>query len=179
MRISDWSSDVCSSDLKTREAARRLTTGKTYGHFIGGEWVGSNSGETITLKNPATGADLAYIQSGNAIDVNRAVEAAARAFPIWARSPAVQRQMVLRAIAQRIRERLFDYAMLETLNHGKPITDAVHNDIPGALGMFEYFAGHTFHSYGNRSEEHTSELQSLMRISYAVFCLQKKKTTNT
>src|SRR3546814_14216500 len=82
MRISDWSSDVCSSDLKTREAARRLTTGKTYGHFIGGEWVGSNSGETITLKNPATGADLAYIQSGNAIDVNRAVEEAARAFPI-------------------------------------------------------------------------------------------------
>src|SRR3546814_14717507 len=106
MRISDWSSDVCSSDL-------------------------SNSGETITLKNPATGADLAYIQSGNAIDVNRAVEAAARAFPIWARSPAVQRQMVLRAIAQRIRERLFDYAMLETLNNGKPITDAVTHDIPG------------------------------------------------
>src|SRR3546814_15939631 len=97
MRISDWSSDVCSSDL---------------------------------------------------IDVNRAVEAAARAFPIWARSPAVQRQMVLRAIAQRIRERLFDYAMLETLNNGKPITDAVTPDIPGAIGMFEYFAGTTFHSYG-------------------------------
>src|SRR3546814_19985431 len=56
--------------------------------------------------------------------------------------------MVLRAIAQRIRERLFDYAMLETLNNGKPITDAVPHDIPGAIGMFEYFAGTTFHSYG-------------------------------
>src|SRR3546814_16693377 len=123
---------------KTRGSARRLTTGKTYGAGSGGEWVGSNSVETITLRNPATGADHAYIQSENAIDVNRAVEAAARAFPIWARSPAVQRQMVLRAIAQRIRERLFDYAMLE------------------------------------RSEEHTSELQSLMRNSYAVFCLNKK-----
>src|SRR3546814_3531342 len=38
--------------------------------------------------------------------------------------------------------------MLETLNNGKPITDAVTHDIPGAIGMFEYFAGTTFHSYG-------------------------------
>src|SRR3546814_5259101 len=38
-------------------------------------------------------------------------------------------------------------------------------------------AGHVIEAFGNRSEEHTSELQSLMRISYAVFCLKKKKTT--
>ena len=132
----------------TREAARKLSTGKTYGHFIGGEWVGGNSGETIALRNPSTGADLAHIQSGNAHDVNLAVEAAARAFSKWSHSHAAQRQMLLRAIAQRIRERHFDYAMMETLNNGKPITDSFTHDIPGSMGMFEYYAGTAFHSYG-------------------------------
>jgi aldehyde dehydrogenase len=132
----------------TREAARRLTTGKTYGHFIGGEWVGGDSGETIPLKNPATGEKLAYIQAGNPSDADRAVEAAYRAFPQWSRSPAAQRTMLLRMIAQRIRERHFDYAMMETLNNGKPITDSFTHDIPGSMGMFEYYSSTAFHTYG-------------------------------
>lgn len=132
----------------TRSAAARLSTAKVYGHFIGGEWVGSDSGETIALENPATREVLAHIQAGSAADATRAVEAAAAAFPKWSRSSAAQRQAILRAIAQKIRDRQFEYAMMESLNNGKPITDAFTHDIVGAIGHFEYFAGTAFHIHG-------------------------------
>lgn len=131
-----------------REAAARLTGSRTYGHFIGGEWIGSGSGRTIALENPATRQVLAHIQAGDARDVDLAVEAAARAFPKWSRSAPSQRQAILRAIAQKIRDRQFDYALMETLNNGKPITDAYTHDIVGAIGQFEYFSGTPFHIHG-------------------------------
>lgn len=133
---------------RTREAASRWSTPKTYGHFIGGEWIEGDSGETIALENPATRQVLAHIQSGNAKDATRAVDAAAAAFPKWSASSPAQRQQILRAIAQKIRDRQFDYAMMESLNNGKPITDAFTHDIVGAIGQFEYFAGTAFHIHG-------------------------------
>lgn len=132
----------------TRDAASRLGTLKTFGHFIGGEWVEGNARETIALENPATRKVLAHIQAGNAKDVDMAVRAAVTAFPKWSRSAPSQRQALLRAIAQRIRDRQFDYAMMESLNNGKPITDAFTHDIVGAIGQFEYFAGTAFHIHG-------------------------------
>jgi hypothetical protein len=66
----------------THQLARDLTTSvKTYGHFINGEWVEWSCGETIDLWNPATGALLARTQSGDAADIDRAVNAAHDAFP--------------------------------------------------------------------------------------------------
>lgn len=132
----------------TRSAAKRLGEQKTFGHFIGGEWVGGESGDTIALKNPATRDVLAHIQAGGAKDVDKAVSAASEAFPAWSRSSPGERQGLLRALAQKIRERQFDYAMMEVLNNGKPITDAFTHDIAGAIGQFEYFAGTAFHIHG-------------------------------
>lgn len=131
-----------------RDASARLIDQKTYGHFVAGEWIEGDSGDTIALENPATREKLASIQSGNARDVARAVEAAAAAFPQWSQSPAAQRQAIMRAIAQRIRDRQFEYALMETLNNGKPITDAYTHDIVGAIGQFEFFAGTAFHLHG-------------------------------
>lgn len=133
---------------RNREAAARLSKPKTFGHFIGGEWVGGETGETLALENPATLQTLAYIQSGNGADAARAVEAAAAVFPKWSRSLPAQRQALLRAIAQKLRDRQFDYAMMESLNNGKPITDAFTHDVVGAIGHFEYFAGAAFHIQG-------------------------------
>ena len=133
---------------KTREAAATFSPVKTYGHFIGGAWVDGDGGDTIALENPATRQVLARIQAGNRRDVERAVEAAAAAFPKWSKSSAFQRQNLLRAIAERMRPRRFDYAMMESLNNGKPITDAFTHDIPGAIGHFEYFSGTAFHIHG-------------------------------
>src|ERR1700676_737128 len=102
---------------------------KTYGHFINGEWVESSSGETIDLWNPATGALLARTQSGDAIDVDRAVRAADKAFAGWSASSPIRRQILLREIASRIRTRHLDYAMMETLNNGKTISESFAHDI--------------------------------------------------
>ncbi len=131
-----------------RETATKISEPKTYGQFIGGEWVESSSGKTIALENPSTRQVLGHVQAGNAADATRAAEAAAAAFPKWSQSMPAQRQALLRAIAQKLRDRQFDYAMMESLNNGKPITDAYTHDVPGAIGHFEYFAGAAFHIHG-------------------------------
>jgi len=136
----------------TYEASSQLasTLGevKTYGHFINGEWVDGHSGKEIELWNPANRQLLGYIQAGDAVDVDAAVQAAAGAFPAWSRTSALYRQDVLRQIAAKLRERHLDYAMLETLNNGKPISEAYGHDVYAAIGQFEYFAGAAFHIDG-------------------------------
>ena len=119
-----------------------------YGHFIDGAWVGGHNGETIALLNPATGAHLSHIQSGSAPDVDRAVASAKDAAAQWAGSSPEARQELLTEIASRIKAKALDYARLETLNNGKPISEAVMLDIPLAAGQFELFAGAAFHIHG-------------------------------
>ena len=119
-----------------------------YGHLIGGEWVGGASGKTIALLNPATGETLARIQAGNAADVGRAVAAAKAAFPAWSQSSAAERQDLLYEIARRLKARLEEYAVLETLNNGKPIRESLYFDLPTAIGQFELFAGAAYGLHG-------------------------------
>jgi acyl-CoA reductase-like NAD-dependent aldehyde dehydrogenase len=119
-----------------------------YGQFIGGQWVAGDSGKTIDLLNPATGETLSRIAAGNAKDAERAVSAASEAFKTWGHSSPGQRQEVLSEIARRLKARLPDFAMLETLNNGKPISEALHFDLPNAIEQFELFAGAAWHLHG-------------------------------
>lgn len=116
---------------------------QTFGLFIDNEWIDGNSGETIDLLNPATRQTLAAIQAGDSVDVDRAVKAAHAAFPGWARTEPVERQRILLEIAARLKRRQAEFAMFETLNNGKPITDAM-SDIAHCIAQFEYFAGAPF-----------------------------------
>jgi aldehyde dehydrogenase len=136
----------------TKRLAAELGAVKTYGHFINGVWLDGHSGETIELTNPATRKTLAYIQAGDAVDVDLAVTAAYDAFPKWSKSSPAQRQMLLRAIADKLRARQLEYAMMESLNNGKTITEAFEHDITGAIGQFEYFAGTAFHLRGETAD---------------------------
>jgi aldehyde dehydrogenase len=113
----------------------------SYGHFIDGQWVGGRTGKTIELRNPATGEFLSKIQAGGAEDINLAVAAAKKAFPKWAATSAQERQAIFLEIARRLRARLNDYAMLESLNNGKTISEATFFDLPTAIGQFELLAG--------------------------------------
>src|SRR3546814_8209931 len=118
MRISDWSSDVCSSDLGT---VAQIAAGKRRGDF--------------------------------AVDRQR-----------------LQRQFLL--------HRLVDAGEIGVRVGGAGEAAAVEiGDLADALGDRAADQGFDVAGHGVRSEEHTSELQSLMRISYAVFCLKKKKIT--
>lgn len=138
-----------------------------YGHFIGGEWVEGASGKTIDLLNPATGQRLSRIQAGNAVDAERAVQAAARAFTTWGHSTPGQRQELLLELARRLKARMQDFALLETLNNGKPIREALHFDLPTTISQFELFAGAAFHLHG-QSLDYPDAIGIVHREPYGV-----------
>lgn len=119
-----------------------------YGHFINGEWVSSTSGKTIDMINPANGEHLSKIQAGNGDDVERAVAAAAAAFPSWSQSSPSERQEILFEMARRLKARMNDYAMMETLDNGKPLRESLSFDLPTAVGQFELFSGAAFGLHG-------------------------------
>ncbi len=122
-------------------ADRLLADLRTCPHFIDGEEVPSLSGRTFTTLNPATGEPLATVAFGERADVDRAVAAASRAFNArqWRDAPPAERASCLRRIAQLIRERVDDVALVESLDVGKPIVSA-RDDILGAAAFVEYVA---------------------------------------
>lgn len=140
----------------TKAAAASSLYQAEYGHFIYGKWEAGASGEKIALHNPATGAVLAHIQSGNSEDAKRAVDAAYRALPAWRNSRPHQRQAILFEMARRVRARVNDYALLESLNNGKPVMEAAHFDLPMAIEQFEMFAGSAFHLHGESISTETA-----------------------
>ena len=128
-----------------------------YGHFIDGTWVAGDSGKTIPLGNPATGETLAHIAAGNAADAKRAVDAAARAFPSWSRTPPAARQEILYEITRRLKARAHHFALMDTLNNGKPISESTHFDMPMAIEQFAIFSGTPWQLHGE-AVHHTSSL---------------------
>lgn len=115
-----------------------------YGNFINGKWQNSKSGKTINLCNPATGELLSKIQASNEKDVDVAVRAAYDAFPKWSQTTPQERQEILIEIASRVRRRFDDYAKLESLNNGKPVSEAKFIDVQMTIDLFNLFAGAGF-----------------------------------
>jgi len=107
--------------------------------YIGGEWVPSASGDTFKT-DPTTGETLAEVQAGTADDIDRAVDAAWTAYDeVYSSVSAAERQAMLEAIADRIENNAEEFARLESLDNGKPITEA-RIDIDLVTDHFRYFA---------------------------------------
>ena len=114
----------------------------SYGLFIGGEFVEGASGESFKTISPATEEVLAEITEANADDVDRAVAAARRAYTrTWSRMPGTERAKYLYRIARIIAERAREFAVLESLDNGKPIKESRDADIPLVAQWFFYYAG--------------------------------------
>jgi len=116
----------------------RPTIKETYGMYINGSWVKSQSGETFESINPANKTALANIQSGNAADVEVAVAAANAAKESWANTSPTVRSNILLKIAQRIEDNLPRLAAIETMDNGKPIRETVNADFPLVVDMARY-----------------------------------------
>lgn len=99
------------------------------------------SGATFTTPNPTTGEPLAELARGDLADVDLAVASAKRAFPAWARTDPNERQRILWKCGEGILANLETLARLETLDTGKPITNARTIDVPRTADTFFYFAG--------------------------------------
>lgn len=113
-----------------------------YQMFIGGAWVKSHSGREYRVHDPALGRALATVQRADAEDVKAAVDAAKAAFqdPAWLDMDPTKRARILYKVSTLLRERLADFAKLETLNNGKPLGQA-KGDMAQSARHFEYFAG--------------------------------------
>ncbi|RFU12827.1 aldehyde dehydrogenase family protein [Rhodobacteraceae bacterium W635] len=110
-----------------------------FGPFIGGAFA--EPGQTFPTTNPTTGEELAQVTQGAAADVDAAVQAAAKAFPRWSKLSAHQRARHLYAIARLLQKHSRLFAVLETLDNGKPIRESRDIDVPLAQRHFYYHAG--------------------------------------
>ena len=124
------------------EARDIATIAPEYGLFIGGEFVPAASGRQLTTINPATEEPLAQVAEAGAPDVDAAVQAAATAYErVWRRMPGAERAKYLFRIARIIQERAREFAVLESLDNGKPVRESRDVDVPLAAAHFFYYAG--------------------------------------
>ncbi len=113
--------------------------GDRFGHFIDGAFT--RPGKGFESRNPANGEVLATLTRGTKKDVDAAVAAARRAFGRWSRRPGHERARHLYAIARLIQKHSRLFAVLETLDNGKPIRESRDIDIPLVARHFYYHAG--------------------------------------
>lgn len=109
-------------------------------NFIDGRHAPAASGEWLDDVDPATGEKYARVASSDARDVDRAVSAAARAFPAWSKAPVAERSQSLRRLARLIERDLEKLARAESVDSGKPLALARSVDIPRAVQNFDFFA---------------------------------------
>src|ERR1041385_4094052 len=111
--------------------------------LIGGKWSDAASGKTFDTYNPATGEVLARIAEGDREDINRAVAAARKAFESgpWPSMTASERGRLIWRLADLLEKNLEEFATLESLDNGKPLTIARAADVPLAVDLLRYMAG--------------------------------------
>lgn len=109
--------------------------------FINGRFVKPQSKQYFDTINPATGKVLAKVAQAGKADVDSAVKAARKALKPWQDLPAAERGQYVYRIARLLQERAREFAVIETLNGGKPIRESRDIDIPLAANHFFYYAG--------------------------------------
>jgi len=122
------------------EDASILRLKSRYGHYIGGKWT--RGGKPRASINPATGETIAEFSEAGAKEVDAAVRAARAAYDgVWSKLPAAERGKYLFRLARLLQERAREFAVLESLDGGKPIRESRDIDIPLAAAHFFYHAG--------------------------------------
>ncbi len=110
--------------------------------FVDGQYCASVAGDIFDCSSPVDGRQLAQIASCDSADAERAVAAARRSFDsgVWAQQAPAQRKRVLIAFADLLLANAEELALLETLDMGKPIADALSIDIPAAANAIRWHA---------------------------------------
>jgi len=119
--------------------------------LIDGKWVDSISGKTFPTYNPSTGEVLAQVAEGDRADIEQAVKAARKAFDHgpWRKLTASERGRLIWKLSDLLEEHTEEFAYLESLDNGKPLTIARAADVPLAVDLFRYMAGWATKIEGN------------------------------
>ncbi|MEZ4597892.1 MAG: aldehyde dehydrogenase family protein, partial [Chloroflexota bacterium] len=118
-----------------------VTIRSRYPMYIGGRDVAATGGRTFATLDPATEEPLAEVARADVKDVDKAVTAARKAFRGWGAMTGAERAKYLFRIARVLQERSREFAVLETLDGGKPIKESRDVDVPLAAAHFWYYAG--------------------------------------
>ncbi|MEX3982195.1 NAD-dependent succinate-semialdehyde dehydrogenase [Paraburkholderia sp. EG287A] len=116
--------------------------------LIGGEWVQADSGQTLEVRNPATGELVARVPNGGAEETRRAIAAAERAMQGWRKTLPKDRAKVLRALYDLMLENIDDLAVIMTAEQGKPLVES-RGEILYAAGFIEWFSEEAKRVYGD------------------------------
>ncbi len=119
--------------------------------LIDGQWVEAASGKTFPVYNPATGEVMAHVAEGDKEDIDRAVRAARKAFESgpWRTMTPSERGQAIYRLANLIEQHSDEFAQLESLDNGKPLTVARAADVPLAIDHFRYMSGWATKVEGN------------------------------
>ncbi len=124
------------------ESTDHVQIRREYGLFIGNEFSAAKPRKTFEVLNPATEEPLARVARASRADVDRAVTVARRAYEsVWSRLPGRERAKYLYRIARILQERSREFAVVESMNSGKPIKESRDVDVPLAAAHFFYYAG--------------------------------------
>jgi aminobutyraldehyde dehydrogenase len=127
------------------------------GTFVKGE------GEAERVLNPASGELLARVPEASLEQVDRAVQAAARAFETWSDTTPMERSRMLLKLADAIEARAEEFARIESLNCGKPYARALGDEIPAITDCFRFFAGAARCMTGAAANEYLAGHTSMIR----------------
>jgi aldehyde dehydrogenase len=129
------------AELTHEKIAARPAFKERYNHFIGGQWVAPANGQYFDNISPIDGKVFTQAARGTKEDIEKALDAAHKAFATWSKASAQERSRVLLAIADRMEKNLELLARVETIDNGKAIRETRAADLPLAIDHFRYFAG--------------------------------------
>ena len=137
---------------------------------IDGRFAPALSGQTYASHDPATGRLLGQVAACGEADVEQAVRAARRSFDsgVWSRCAPAQRKQVLLRLSQLMLEHVEELALLESLDVGKPVQDALAVDIPGAANVFRWYAESVDKLYGQVAPQPPGVLATITREALGV-----------
>ncbi|WP_321896633.1 MULTISPECIES: NAD-dependent succinate-semialdehyde dehydrogenase [Burkholderia] len=116
--------------------------------LIDGEWVQADSGQTLEVRNPATGELVARVPNGGAVETRRAIAAAERAMHGWRKTLAKERAKALRTLYDLMLANVDDLALIMTAEQGKPLVES-RGEILYAAGFIEWFSEEAKRVYGD------------------------------
>ncbi len=148
------------------------TETKRVRNFIGGEYMDTADGESYDLINPSTGEKFATAPASRKADLDKAFEAAEKAFETWRYTTPSERQLALFRIADAIEERAEEMVRAESENTGKPIGLTMEEEIPMAVDQIRFFAGAARCLEGKSAGEYLEGFTSFIRREPIGVCAQ-------
>jgi succinate-semialdehyde dehydrogenase/glutarate-semialdehyde dehydrogenase len=125
-------------------------------NYVGGQWIGADSGKTISVTNPATGAEIAQVPDVGTAETERAITAAKEAFKTWSQKTALERSNILMRWYDLMLEEKDYLAELMTAEQGKPLAEAKGEVIYGA-NFLRWFAEEGRRAYGDVIPSHRAD----------------------